>query len=198
MFTCAVDLKREDNINEMEYLLGVWKDIIIKQSNNRYSDLRPHLKEIIDKVVLKYNMKFIKTQSLSGQLDKQIIYVIIKLAVLTNSEDVIDMIYKRTRSSMIRYFYHERLTQAYLELKNTEKALSIPLYMLKKEHYAYWYAIYNYKPELYTFYPDFKKSLEDIRNIVIRKLLAIGEKVDIGEMTLTDIQNLLSDVEKYQ
>jgi hypothetical protein len=105
-----IDIKTANKNLEkrMEYFMGVWKDIIIKYSNNNYYSLKPHLQEAIDTLLVRLEVTtFNKNKSISSQLDKPLVVKIIRIAASLGREDVLDSIYKRTRSSMFQYFHYQ-------------------------------------------------------------------------------------------
>lgn len=107
---------------EVHNLMKIWKNIILKYSNNRITDLSPENQEILRNIIpyLK-NLNFNEEKSIAIQLDRIIISIILWGASnFFTQKDVVDEIFKKTKSSMFQYFHYDLIIKAYLKLNSTE------------------------------------------------------------------------------
>lgn len=182
---------------EVDELLKIWKDIIIKYSNERFTDLSPDKQEILSNIIPYMDgIKIKEKNSISSQLDKKIVEVILwGSSEFLQKKQVIDEIYKKTRSSMFQYFYYDLIIKAYLRLKDHNSALDVITYMYNKNHIAYFYAILKCDFSGIAS-GDFNDRLEKYKNKINIRLLAQGEKVTLQNISLNDLIELINQIKK--
>lgn len=183
---------------EVHNLMKIWKNIILKYSNNRITDLSPENQEILRNIIpyLK-NLNFNEEKSIAIQLDRIIISIILWGASnFFTQKDVVDEIFKKTKSSMFQYFHYDLIIKAYLKLNLSDKAIEVIKYMFEKDHIAYLYAITKYKTEHFK-NKKFLKKLSEYKRKAILKLLSKGEKVDLLNVSYTDLVNIVNQTKHY-
>lgn len=179
--------------DEKQYYIKIWKKIIIQHSSDNYNNLNYEMQGQIDNVIMKLKIKnFSKNKSIAAQLDKSIVKHIINLCEITFDCQTLDNIFKRTRTAIFRYFHYKELINAYLKIGEEQKAINVLKYVSDKDHKGYWYAIYNYKSYQYKKFNQFYKKLIDFQRDCIAKLLLSGEKLDLKQFSLEDLQSISS------
>ncbi|MFW6008073.1 MAG: hypothetical protein ACOCP8_02300 [archaeon] len=184
---------------QKHYYMNIWNTIIIPHSSDNYNSILNKFQKEIDNVIneLKIN-NFSKFKGIATQLDKIVVEHIIDLCIETKDVLIIDKIFKRTRSAISKYFYHQKIVQAYLILGFEDKAIDVLKYIINKNHIAHWYTIYNYNPQLYKNSKKFHNRLIHLRTISLAKLLLNGEKLNIKNFSLDELESLSDVVIKYK
>lgn len=189
----------EDEIklyHEVHELMKIWK-IILSESNRRFTELSSDDKQILSNIIPHLdNYNFNDKKNIGPQLDKKIIEIILWAASnFIQQQSVVDEIYKKTRSSMFGYFYHDLLIDAYLNLNKPKEALDVIKYMFDKKHQAYFYAISNYDSRKFT-NKEFIDGLDKYKNRIKIQLLANGEKVNLENISFSDLVELIQEVKE--
>ncbi|MDF2533858.1 MAG: hypothetical protein K0R18_15 [Bacillales bacterium] len=203
---CFNDRKRyispEDEIKiyyETNELMNIWKDIVFKNSNQRITELSSSHQKIISNIIPYLEISFQNEKNIGPQLDKLIVRVILWSASCIfptqNKKRLIDEIFAKTKTSIFQYFHHEMLVKAYLGVKDVESAINVIKHMFDKDHTAFYFAILKYNPSKFI-NKEFSKSLENYRNRSSVKLLAKGEKVDLNDVSYSDLLEIIYKVQE--
>jgi disulfide oxidoreductase YuzD len=190
--------------HEVQYLYGIWKDIIIRFSDKKIDELRPYLQEVLRKLISQLQstiLRFIPTKSLGSQLDEPIVKLILVGCSVTSDVPTIDKIYERTKAAMSRYFYDRAIVSAYLNIGEFDKAQKVLQCLLDKNHISYWYRILHYEEDNYRskdWLRDFVDFLVYVKRKAKIKLLASGEKLNIGEVSYNDLLEIIESVKKIK
>lgn len=168
----------EDRIN---FLMAVWKDIIIKHSNENFINLKDNQKNALIEASKEFNFEhLIKDNIVIGELDKIVVNNILLMAVKTKKQNIVNIIYKRIKYAIPRYFYGFELMDAYIKLLNIDKAKEILNYMISKHQKAYWYMIIYFNKDIYKQYPEIYKEFREKQYECYARLLQSGETLNLN------------------
>lgn len=185
------ELYLDDRLN---FLLAIWKDIVLSNSSKKFIDLKDKQKDAINELSKEYNIKTPQNITM-GSLDKIVVNILLLMATKLNKISVVDFIFKRTKSAalaMPEYFYPVEIINAYIKLLNIDKAISVLEYIEKIEHKSYWYKIINIEKMRYSDYPEFYKKLKQMQYNCYAKLLKSGEILNI-ELNI----DLFKEINRY-
>lgn len=169
-----------------EYLFAVWRDLILVNSDKKILNISKEKSAIILEVIKEFNIKRnisnINGNISIGTLDKNVVRILLKIAVKLEKLSIIDFIFKRTKSAakaMPQYFYPEEIIDAYISLLEIDKAKDVLIYVSNIEHRSYWYRLLKINADKYLNYPEFNKLLREVRYKSIANLLKNGEELNM-------------------
>lgn len=165
-----------------EYLFAVWRDLILTNSDKKIISIGEKKSNIILETMKEFNIRG-NTNCSIGTLDKNIVCILLKIAVKLKRMSIIDFIFKRTKSAakaMPQYFYPEEIIDSYISLLEIDKAKNVLSYMSNIDHRSYWYRLLNLNTNKYINYPEFNKLLREVRYKSIANLLKNGEELNIS------------------
>ncbi|AEO93520.1 gp261 [Bacillus phage G] len=179
---------------ETKDLFRIWKEIIIYHSNSRITDLSREKQDVLNQIIHNLqNFIFNPNQSLS-QLDRIIMVITLwGASSALPQKEIIDEVFSKTKNSLIQYFHHDLLINAYLKVGDANSAIKVIKHMFDKNHSAYFYAIMKYDVSKISNF-EFNKMLTNYQQQITIKLLARGEKVNLNNVSYTDLLQLLEDV----
>lgn len=184
-------IKRKDYINveemmfledRLNFLIAIWKDIILKNSDKKMSELKDNQKNALIQFKNEFNINMSNSISV-GKLDIHVVKYILFIAVKLKKPDIVDNVFKRTKSAakaMPQYFYPTQIIEAYIGLLEIDKAKSILDFVAQLEYKSYWYTITYINKEYYKNYPEFFKALKQAQYECFAKLIHSGEIININ------------------
>lgn len=177
--------------SEVSELLAIWKEIIVKNSNNRITDLTPEYQEKLSNIISNIDKKIYLSQ-----LDRKFIEIILWGASnFFHQKQIIDEIYKKTKNAVFQYFHHDLIILAYLKVKDSESAINVIKNMYDKNHVSYFYTILKYDASKFED-KKFAIKLTEYQEKIIIKLLAKGETVDLKNVNFTKLLEIIEKVKE--
>lgn len=178
-----------------EFLLAVWKDIILINSSKKFTEIDKNKQMILMEADEQFNLCNHMNMKV-GKMDKPTVLMLLRIATKLNKISIIDFIYKRTKSSanvIPEYFYPEHIIYAYIGTLEIEKAKSVLLYLSELNHRSYWYRILDMNIELFKDYPEYLKLLRKVKVQSIANLIKSGEtiKLSLDLQTFNDISQYI-------
>lgn len=180
-----------------EFLFAVWKDIILVNSNKKFSEISRGKQQVLIDTGEQFNLPVnaLNNNKIS-KIDKVTVLMLLRIAVKLQRISIIDFIYKRTKYSakvIPEYFYPEHIIYAYISVLEIEKAKSVLLYLSELNHRSYWYRILDMNIDMFRDYPEYVKLLRQVRLQSIANLIKAGEtiKLNLDLQTFNDLSQYI-------
>lgn len=167
--------------DRLSFLLAVWKDIILPNSNKCPIELKDYQYSALEEALSNLNKNIVDYKKIN-QCDKLIVSYILKLCIKLNNKNIVDFIFNRTKSSievMPEYFYFNELIDSYILLLDIEGAKKVVDKISSSNHISYCYKILNIDCEKYKNYPEFYKHLNNKRYQKLSQILKTGQSINI-------------------
>lgn len=181
--------------HETNKLMIIWKDIILKNSDKRITQLTSGHQNILFNIIPYLNINFKKDKIIGPQLDRLVVNIILwSSSKVFKNKKVIDEIYLKTKNAVSQYFHHDILVKAYVCINEMDRAIEIVKQMYEKNHIAYYYAILKYDVSKFND-SVFKSELLKIKRECIIELLSMNEKVDLTGVSYFELLDIINSVE---